>query len=594
MNPKKCLVLPYIALGLILLSSIITAPPPGPRIINGTVYNKDGSYATGGIPLTLNNTNNSDFVRTTTNGTGPDYLDASYSSVINGADNDTLIIIAWNSTYYGTNATDNLSSETTFLNAILSTVRPSETNVTTTSPANDTVFNITGYFNLTAEIAIIGGQDGTGCSADIALSDNDVLKLAPGETSTKSLGDISLGSSTTTSWNITGNLTGNSNITVHASCTSDGLNFDSLDSYTSSNITIQDIDSPEIKLEYPHNNSKRTISNDPVIFRYNVSDSSDIANCSLIINGKINKTNQTITKEASQSFGVVLPNSTYNWSVNCTDNSTSLNTGSSYSFNLTIIPERAPSITNILIDNPIDLEIGLARAVYCNATVNDENNISGIIKINSTLYHHSSEAIADDDNNNHYTNSTCRNISIGEYGINISCSFDIYYYADNGSWTCNISAFDDSGLSGSGNKTTTVNDLLAVEVSPGIIDYGELEPGQVSLQDFKVNITNLGNINFNITVDGYGIGNGDGLAMGCEEGSISLMYEKYANIEGKSYDDMANLTDSPVQVGNMTLPQRTNDTTYKNDRNHTYWKIGVPGSTSGSCTGYVTFIAVLT
>ena len=580
-----------IILYLILISYIVNAPPPQPHNVRGTVYNKDGSYALGGIPVTINNTNSGDFVSTRTNGIGPPIVDASYAATINGSDNDSIIVIAWNSTYYGTNTT-NLSSITTYVNIVLNTTRPSETNITIISPTSNTLFNVTDYFNVTAKIAIIGGKNGIDCSATITISNTNVLKLAAGETTTHNLGDINFGSFMITTWNISGNLTGNSNITVQASCTSDEKNFDNLNSYSASNITIQDIETPIVRLEYPYNNSKFTVSNDPIIFRYNVSDDSAIANCSLIINGGINQTNYTIAKYISQNFSVVLSNNTYNWSVNCTDNSTSYNTGSSPFFNLTIIPNMAPTITNMVIDNPVDLAIGSTTIIYCNATVGDENNISDIKSINSTLYHSSVGVLASDDNNNHYTNNSCRNISTSNYEINVSCSFGVYYYADNGTWTCNISSTDNSDAIGYNNIGTTINDLLAIDISPSIIDYGELEAGQVSLEDLEVNITNLGNTNFNITVDGYGVEDGDGLAMDCVKGDILLMYEKYSNEGGKNYNDMTNLTDLPAQISNTTVLQRTNDTTYKNDRNQTYWKMGIPSGTSGICTGYVTFSAI--
>ena len=589
---KKYCLLTIIIIYLILKSHIVIAPPQ-PHNVRGTVYNKDGSYATGGIPITINNTISSDFVRTRTNGIGPAIIDASYSASINGSNNDAIIVTAWNSTHYGANTT-NLSNTTTYANIALNTTRPSETNVTIITPLNNSIFNITGYFNATARIMIIGGQNGIDCSATITLSDTNVLKLAAGEAATHNLGGINLGSFTLTTWNISGNLSGNANITVQASCTSDDKNFDNLTLYTTYNITIQDIETPIVRLEYPINNSKFTANSDPIIFRYNVSDISAIANCSLIINNRINQTNYTVAKYISQSFSAALTNNTYNWSVNCTDNSTSYNTGSSPFFNLTIIPNIAPTITNMAVDGPIDLALGSTTIVYCNATVGDENNISDIKSINSTLYHSSVQALANDDNNNHYTNSSCRNITTGIYEINLSCSFGIYYYANNGTWVCNISAIDRGDVIGSNTIGTNVNDLLAIDVSPSIIDYGELEAGTNSSSDFKVNITNFGNIDFNITIDGYGGIDGDNLSMNCTKGNISVGYERYSTIENKAYAEMINLSDVATFIGNFTLLQRTNDTTYKNDRNYTYWKMGIPYGANGACTGFVRFIASMT
>ena len=54
-------------------------------------------------------------------------------------------------------------------------------------------------------------------------------------------------------------------------------------------------------------------------FSYNVTDSSGIANCSLILNGLLNQTNTSITKNTEQNFIKTLAVGNYNWSINCTD-----------------------------------------------------------------------------------------------------------------------------------------------------------------------------------------------------------------------------------------------------------------------------------
>jgi hypothetical protein len=83
------------------------------------------------------------------------------------------------------------------------------------------------------------------------------------------------------------------------------------------NITV-DRNPPAINLESPQND---TWSLKDVIFYYNVSDETlTVANCSLIIDNKINQTNKTITEDASLNFTAYnLTDGTYNWNINCTD-----------------------------------------------------------------------------------------------------------------------------------------------------------------------------------------------------------------------------------------------------------------------------------
>jgi parallel beta-helix repeat protein len=92
---------------------------------------------------------------------------------------------------------------------------------------------------------------------------------------------------------------------------------------------------PNVTLLSPANNTLNT-SSQTIVFIYNVSDDTGIANCSLIINSAINLTNSTILNNETGYFTQTLANSDYLWSVNCTDNSTNHNQGSSATYNLSI------------------------------------------------------------------------------------------------------------------------------------------------------------------------------------------------------------------------------------------------------------------
>ncbi|MEM2974376.1 MAG: Ig-like domain-containing protein, partial [Candidatus Micrarchaeia archaeon] len=94
------------------------------------------------------------------------------------------------------------------------------------------------------------------------------------------------------------------------------------------NVTYKrDREAPNVTLIAPPNGT--TLYSNNVLFQYNVSDESAIANCSLIINGVVNQTNTTVTRNVTQNFTATLGAGNYNWSVNCTDNSTNKNQGSS-------------------------------------------------------------------------------------------------------------------------------------------------------------------------------------------------------------------------------------------------------------------------
>jgi hypothetical protein len=136
--------------------------------------------------------------------------------------------------------------------------------------------------------------------------------------------------------------------------------------------------------------------------------------------------------------------------------------------------------------------------------------------------------------------------------------------------------------------------LIAIDISPLIIDYGNLEATEISPEDVNITITNFGNLVINISVDGYGVEDGDNLAMNCTKGNISINNERYSTTYNTPYSDMTILTDTATQIINFTLPQRTNDSGYDNDQNMTFWKLQLPSAIQGTCNGTVRFTAVMT
>ncbi|MCX6746680.1 MAG: BspA family leucine-rich repeat surface protein [Candidatus Pacearchaeota archaeon] len=79
-----------------------------------------------------------------------------------------------------------------------------------------------------------------------------------------------------------------------------------------------DTTSPTVTLITPENNTMN-YSIGTIDFYYNITDSSNILNCSLIINSAINKTIENPLKDTTNNITVYLPDNDYNWSVNCTD-----------------------------------------------------------------------------------------------------------------------------------------------------------------------------------------------------------------------------------------------------------------------------------
>ncbi|MEA2038179.1 MAG: hypothetical protein U9O94_11840 [Nanoarchaeota archaeon] len=359
-----------ILMGLIIAYSIIIEAFPSPHNVDGTIFNDGGDYALGGISVTLNVTNTSDFVRTRTNGAGPPIVDAAYTTSVNGSDGDTLIVIAWNLTHYGINTT-NLSSGTTYADVILNTTRPSETNVTILVPANDSVRNTSYSFNVTVNVSIFGGKGGINCNATISFSNPTVLNVSAGENLTNQLGDITLGAHNTTIWNVSVIGEGRSNITVVAECINQTINFENVNIDYAYNITTFDTSNPVVSLISPENSSmvRRNIT-----FSYTVSDHSIISNCSLVLNDTARANSTNVIKDITQNFKLFLDFGDYEYYINCSDNSSNSNVGSSETrfFN---VSDKDITISSFNItfsnNNPIENEIIIINATIYN--IGEEN-----------------------------------------------------------------------------------------------------------------------------------------------------------------------------------------------------------------------------
>jgi hypothetical protein len=239
----------------------------------------------------------------------------------------------------------------------------------------------------------------------------------------------------------------------------------------------------------------------------------------------------------------------------------------------------------------VTLNAGMTRLVTCNATVRDWDGHNNVILVNASIWHVSTSNYSEDDNNNtHYTNASCtKGTTTGLYDAEYICQFEVYYYANNGTWDCNVTANDFYNKTGSLTNSTTFYPLYALNVTDGI-DYGNMQVDDTSITSVDANVTNLGNMAINISLEGYGTTRGDNLAMACDIfGNITVDNERYSLDSGTTWDLMTNLTSAPQLITNLTMPKQTaTDTQIVNS---TYWRLYIPPNPAGNCTGYVIFSA---
>ncbi|MBR9692789.1 hypothetical protein GOV07_02540 [Candidatus Woesearchaeota archaeon] len=263
------------------------------------------------------------------------------------------------------------------------------------------------------------------------------------------------------------------------------------------------------------------------------------------------------------------------------------------------ITQSKPEVLFVNIEDPVTLNAGGLHTVWCNATVRDWNGWADITNVTAFFWDNGTVAQSDpDDNNDHYTNTSCTSTgNDGNFTAYYTCNFTLWYYANAGSnWICNVTAKDAylfNASVGQSNwllNTTTVSQLLALNISTQLIDYGDMAVGDTSVTSEEANITNYGNQDINISVKGYGATDGDGLAFVCSVGNIAVGNERFSlNATGDYLVDYDSLTSNFQQIPLLTLPQETIDGTQI--VNSTYWKIYIPPNPFGVCNGTVVFQA---
>jgi len=103
-----------------------------------------------------------------------------------------------------------------------------------------------------------------------------------------------------------------------------------------------DILNPIITLITPSNNSRTVGTNTEL--RYNITDDSIISNCSLYVNGTLNQTDNTITKNIPQSFFLTTNEGNYYlWNITCRDYYNNSNASEVRNFNVNT-PPTAPAL----------------------------------------------------------------------------------------------------------------------------------------------------------------------------------------------------------------------------------------------------------
>lgn len=268
-----------------------------------------------------------------------------------------------------------------------------------------------------------------------------------------------------------------------------------------------------------------------------------------------------------------------------------------YSVRTTVnVTNAYPEILNITCTDGtgITLTAGSTKAISCSIQARDYNGGDTINMANATFHYFLNSSADPDDGNVHYTNSSCSLGNADGYYSNWTCVFDVWYYANNGTWQVNATVNDSYSKTDNSVGNVTILPLLAINVT-NLIDFGQLAVTETSVTAIQANVTNFGNRQINITVYGFGgddEATGAGFAMMCEQRNLTLDNERYSLSSSDDYDVMTSITGAPVTVDGFTLAHQVDDAVPVVDS--TYWRLHINVSTNpfGICNGTVVFAAI--
>jgi len=252
--------------------------------------------------------------------------------------------------------------------------------------------------------------------------------------------------------------------------------------------------------------------------------------------------------------------------------------------------------------NPLALKGGATAMVICNGTGNDNNGgetINGTIGGSTTgrAYETSQGFGCSGDQRNCYVNSTCAALGIKNATAQyFECRYFVQYHADNtsqaGSWTGWMSVTDGASY---GNSTTIfdVDELLAVGV-PGVLAFGSAIPGEKLNMNRSHAVSNYGNVQVDLKLNGSAIGMDCTSAQDVPVGNIKYNCTDSANLyDGQGTPLSTSAASDNCTTFNLAESQSTGPGAPTPTSKDTYWGVAVPLGVAGTCQGTIWFTAIL-
>ncbi len=268
--------------------------------------------------------------------------------------------------------------------------------------------------------------------------------------------------------------------------------------------------------------------------------------------------------------------------------------------------------------DPLDLSADTSVVMNCSGIAGDFDGV-GDISLNATLYHTDSSSGLTDDFTKHYTsNGYCTELSdINTTHLNYNCHFDVvWFHANTGTWTCNVTAWDSDSGQGDNQDSAEMAQLLAIDVDNADVDFGSMAIGtDKGTTDYNVTVYNDGNVDLDLNVQAWGVTDGDGLIMNCDDSNISERFLRVGWTSGEDWDNKKIVNNTGFDNSTFDLAESTvtSGTAGNSANKTTYWGLGIPTtdtnkyylpstgvynytnnvSVDGDCSGTISFTALV-
>ncbi len=210
------------------------------------------------------------------------------------------------------------------------------------SPADNSSYNISDAFQITANITNLGNASGINCNGVLSIQDPSSINITATESLTHPFNTIAVNTSITESWNLTVLDYGFTDINLSIYCRGAFL-----DSDVVLNLNVPDLIDPTVDLESPGPNA--TFTTNIITFICNATDNRGLLNISLYGNWsgswQVDQTIQVQGTTNQTSFNKTLPDGNYLWS--CSAKDVSGKEGYASENRSFIIDSTAPSSGNI-------------------------------------------------------------------------------------------------------------------------------------------------------------------------------------------------------------------------------------------------------